>query len=261
MANKKYLDLEGLTIYDGKVKGYAESVAESEASSAVSGHDSNINAHSGLLANYVPVTRQIAGKALSGDISVAELTGALNEATESLKGLLSASDKGKINSLWAIFDNGANEDFVDTLTEILEVFASYPQGAELIEKLADKVDKNEAITASTKTKISYDSKGLVTAGADATLDDIVDGATKKWANIVDRTSAQSIGGTKTFDSEKLEIKGSGAGVIKLKSENASASSYTATLQARNGTVAYLSDVEELEFDTITAEDITELFEE
>lgn len=260
MAEKRYLDSAGLAIYDGKIKDFAENTAESEASSAVSTHDSNINAHSGLLANYVPVTRKIAGKALSGDISVAELTGALDEATTALKGLLSPTDKQRINNLWAIFDNGADEDFVDTLTEILEVFASYPQGVELIEKLADKVDKNEAITAGTKTKISYDSKGLVTAGADATLDDIVDGATKKWANIVDRTSAQSIGGTKTFDSEKLEIKGSGAGVTALKSENAAGNNYVLTLQAKTGTVALLTDLQALEFDTITEAEINALFE-
>lgn len=36
----------------------------------------------------------------------------------------------------------------------------------------DKVDKNNAITAGTKTKITYDSKGLVTAGADLVATDI-----------------------------------------------------------------------------------------
>lgn len=36
----------------------------------------------------------------------------------------------------------------------------------------DKVDKNNAITAGTKTKITYDSKGLVTAGADLVSTDI-----------------------------------------------------------------------------------------
>ena len=260
MAEKRYLDSAGLAIYDGKIKDFAENTAESEASSAVSTHDSNVNAHSGLLANYVPVTRKIAGKALSGDISVAELTGALNEATTALKGLLSPTDKQRINNLWAIFDNGADEDFVDTLTEVLEVFASYPEGVELIERLADKVDKNEAITPGTKTKITYDSKGLVTAGADATLDDIVDGTTKKWANIVDRASAQSISGTKTFDNEKLVIKGSGTGVTTIKSENAAGSSYVLTLQAKTGTVALLTDLQALEFDTITAAEINALFE-
>lgn len=37
-----------------------------------------------------------------------------------------------------------------------------------------KVDSNSAITGATKTKITYDSKGLVTAGADTTLNDNTD---------------------------------------------------------------------------------------
>ena len=38
--------------------------------------------------------------------------------------------------------------------------------------LGNKVDKNTAITGSTKTKITYDSKGLVTAGANLALSDL-----------------------------------------------------------------------------------------
>ncbi|WP_111707498.1 MopE-related protein [Lutibacter citreus] len=41
--------------------------------------------------------------------------------------------------------------------------------------LDGKVDENVAITGGSKTKITYDSKGLVTAGADATTTDIAEG--------------------------------------------------------------------------------------
>ena len=40
--------------------------------------------------------------------------------------------------------------------------------------ISGKLDKNTAITGATKTKITYDSKGLVTAGADLTAADIPD---------------------------------------------------------------------------------------
>lgn len=43
-----------------------------------------------------------------------------------------------------------------------------------------KVTKNANITGATKTKITYDAKGLVTAGADATTDDISEGATNLY---------------------------------------------------------------------------------
>ena len=42
--------------------------------------------------------------------------------------------------------------------------------------LAGKVAGNTAITGATKTKITYDAKGLVTAGADATTSDIAEGS-------------------------------------------------------------------------------------
>ena len=42
--------------------------------------------------------------------------------------------------------------------------------------LDNKVTKNGSITGATKTKITYDSKGLVTAGADATTSDIAEGS-------------------------------------------------------------------------------------
>lgn len=146
---KKYLDLLGLTAYDGKIKDYAEDVAETEASNAVSNHNNDVNAHSTLLNGYVPTTRTIAGNPLTANISAAELTAALSEATQSLKGLLSYADKKKIDDLWAIFDNG-NESFVDTLTEIMEIFQNYPEGADLVTQLATKADK---ATTYTKTEV------------------------------------------------------------------------------------------------------------
>lgn len=43
-------------------------------------------------------------------------------------------------------------------------------------QIDNKVTKNSSITGATKTKITYDTKGLVTAGADATTDDITEGS-------------------------------------------------------------------------------------
>lgn len=52
--------------------------------------------------------------------------------------------------------------------------AAIPQAkvADLVTDLGNKVDANAAITGDTKTKITYDSKGLVTSGDDLTSDDI-----------------------------------------------------------------------------------------
>lgn len=48
--------------------------------------------------------------------------------------------------------------------------------------LANKVDANATITGATKTKITYDSKGLVTSGADATTADIADSSNKRYVS-------------------------------------------------------------------------------
>ena len=80
--------------------------------------------------------------------------------------------------------------------------------------LDSKVDENVAIVAATKTKVTYDSKGLVTAGADATTADINDSTNRRYVtdaqltvlgntsntNTGDQTSIVGISGTKAqFD--------------------------------------------------------------
>lgn len=62
-----------------------------------------------------------------------------------------------------------------------------------------KVDSNTAITGATKTKITYDSKGLVTAGADATTADIADSTNKRYVTDADLTVVENTSGTNTGD--------------------------------------------------------------
>jgi hypothetical protein len=49
------------------------------------------------------------------------------------------------------------------------------------------VAKNAAITGATKTKITYDAKGLVTEGADATTADIADSTNKRYVTDAEKT--------------------------------------------------------------------------
>ena len=49
------------------------------------------------------------------------------------------------------------------------------------------VATNSAITGATKTKITYDAKGLVTAGADATTADIADSSNKRYQTDAQKT--------------------------------------------------------------------------
>jgi hypothetical protein len=65
--------------------------------------------------------------------------------------------------------------------------------------LDGKVDENTAITGATKTKITYDAKGLVTAGADATTADIADSTNKRYVTDANLTVIQNTSGTNTGD--------------------------------------------------------------
>jgi len=62
-----------------------------------------------------------------------------------------------------------------------------------------KVTGNTAITGATKTKVTYDSKGLVTAGADATTADIADSLNKRYVTDANLTTIGNTSGTNTGD--------------------------------------------------------------
>jgi len=65
--------------------------------------------------------------------------------------------------------------------------------------LDGKVDENSAITGATKTKITYDAKGLVTAGADATTADIADSTNRRYVTDAQLVVVGNTSGTNTGD--------------------------------------------------------------
>jgi hypothetical protein len=91
----------------------------------------------------VPTSRTVNGHELSSNVTV------------------SASDVGLSN--------------VDNTSDANKPVSTAQQTA-----LNDKVDENTAITGATKTKVTYDAKGLVTAGTDATTADIADSSNKRY---------------------------------------------------------------------------------
>ena len=71
--------------------------------------------------------------------------------------------------------------------------------------LATKLTGNIAITGNTKTKITYDSKGLVTAGADATTADIASTLDKRYVTDAQLASLGSLSGTNTGDQSATTV--------------------------------------------------------
>jgi hypothetical protein len=65
---------------------------------------------------------------------------------------------------------------------------------------ANAVVPNGAITGATKTKLTYDAKGLVTSGTDATTADIADSTDKRYCTDAQKTVIGNTSGTNSGDS-------------------------------------------------------------
>jgi len=64
---------------------------------------------------------------------------------------------------------------------------------------------NGAITGATKTKLTYDAKGLITSGADATTADIADSSNKRYVTDAQLTVVGNTSGTNTGDETRLSL--------------------------------------------------------
>ena len=82
-------------------------------------------------------------------------------------------DGTQLNPLVAVGGGGGGGGTWGSITGILS------NQTDLQTALNGKVDENAAITGATKTKITYDSKGLVTVGSDASLAELTDDVTHR----------------------------------------------------------------------------------
>jgi len=108
------------------------------------------------LIGAVPTARTIGGINLVDNITATELTAALNVATTSLKGVMSATDKARLDTLYALLDDstdGSTDALVDNITEVLAIFANYPEGVNLLTALANKLETSEVAEANTASKV------------------------------------------------------------------------------------------------------------
>ena len=83
---------------------------------------------------------------------------------------------------------------------------------------ASYIVPNSAITASTKTKITYDTKGLITAGGDATTADIAPSTDRNYVTDVKADVLSNTSGTNTGDETTSSIK-SKLGILTLSGSN------------------------------------------
>jgi hypothetical protein len=107
-----------------------------------------------------------------------------------------------------------------------------------------KVDENSAIVGATKTKITYDAKGLVTAGADATTADINDSTNRRYVTDADLVDIGNLSGTNSGDQTITltgDVTGSGTGSFAA-SLASSAITGKSAVAAATGDSLLISDV-------------------
>jgi hypothetical protein len=109
--------------------------------------------------------------------------------------------------------------------------------------LDGKVDENAAITGATKTKITYDAKGLVTAGADATTADIADSTNRRYVTDAQLTVIGNTSGTNTGDQTITltgDVTGSGTGSFAATIDKTAITGKT-TVTAATGDLVLIAD--------------------
>lgn len=95
----------------------------------------------------LPLIKNIGTATEADNITVENLTAALNLASTTLKGLMSAEDKNRLDTLHALLEEGEVNTVVDSINEILAIFENYPEGADLVTVLEGKQSKHENLTA------------------------------------------------------------------------------------------------------------------
>jgi hypothetical protein len=116
-----------------------------------------------------------------------------------------------VTTTLTIVDTLEASDRVDVIysNATLGINPSYTK-AETDTLLNAKVSSNTAITGATKTKVTYDAKGLVTSGADATTADIADSSNKRYVTdaqlvVIGNTSGTNTGDVSVTDGSTIDF--------------------------------------------------------
>lgn len=125
-------------------------------------------------------TQSLAGKTLdssciidAGSLSIVPLEkGGLGLDATTITGLVRISSPGGVSAGQITVDDIPDLTVLYSKLDLADGDIPQAKIADLATDLGGKVEANTAIVAATKTKITYDAKGLVTAGADLASDDI-----------------------------------------------------------------------------------------
>ena len=89
-------------------------------------------------------TKENVTKLLNEQLTKENLGIVIGNATQSLAGLMSGTDKKHLDTLVALLEED-DDNVVNTINEILAIFNQYPEGAEILSVLSEKLNKNDLI--------------------------------------------------------------------------------------------------------------------
>ena len=154
--------------------------------------------------------------------SAAESTNAANIAAETTRAS-AAESTNAANIATNTADIATKISITDIVNDLITGGATVPLSAEQGKVLKDLVDtkaaENSAITAATKTKITYDAKGLVTGGADATTADIAASADRNYVTDAEAVVIGNTSGTNSGDQIAATITSSATANISATNVN------------------------------------------
>ena len=114
--------------------------------------------------------------------------------------LISGTNIKTINSQSLL---GAGDLVISTSVAWGGITGTLSNQTDLQTALDTKVDENAAIVGATKTKITYDTKGLITSGADATTADINDSTDRRYVTDANLVVINNTSGTNTGDQTSI----------------------------------------------------------
>lgn len=81
----------------------------------------------------------------------------LGEASKDHSGVMSTTDKARIDTLWNVWSaDGKDDTLINKVEEILEVFENYPEGSNIVNALAGCFKKSSLITPDNYESLIYD---------------------------------------------------------------------------------------------------------
>ncbi len=173
-------------------------------------------------------------------VARANLVSVLGEATQSLSGLLSSEDKRRLDVLYALLGESSDGDnVVNTINEVLAIFNSYPEGADLVSALALKVNISDIVD----NLLSAEANKPLSANMGRYLKTLIDSLDSAKANAADvytksqvytKTESGDLFRTQEQVDDQIDTKLAGVNTMNVIADEDNSKNYTYQIKIQSG---------------------------